>query len=67
MTTYLGKSCSFGILCVSFVNLNQFECVFLSLLVVRVGCGLWLYKFMIIAFLFTLKKNIHSVYCAFLS
>ena len=39
MTTCLGKSCSFGLLCVSFVNVNQLVCVFLSLLVLRVGCA----------------------------
>ena len=27
MTTCLGKSCSFGVLCVSFVNVYQFLCV----------------------------------------
>ena len=36
-----GKSCLFGLLCLSFVNVYQF--VFLSLLVLRVVCGLWLY------------------------
>ena len=35
MFTSLGKS-SFGLLCVSFVNANQFLCVFLSLSVLRV-------------------------------
>ena len=52
MDTCLGKSCSFGLLCVSFVNVYQSVCV-LSLLVLRVGCGIWLYYFLIIAFLFT--------------
>ena len=41
MTTCLGKSCSFGLLCVSFVNFYQFGCVFLSLLILRVGCMIW--------------------------
>ena len=27
MITYLGKSCSFGLLCVSFVNIYQILCV----------------------------------------
>ena len=36
----LGKSCSFGLLCVSFMNLYQFACVLLSLLVLRLGCGI---------------------------
>ena len=31
MTTCLEKSYSFGLLCVSFVNVNQFVCVLLSL------------------------------------
>ena len=48
LTTYLGKSCSFGLL---FINLN----------VIRVGCGMWLYKFLIIAFLFIL--NIKTSIC----
>ena len=39
MDTCLGKSCSFGLLCVSFVNVYQSVCV-LSLLVLRVGCGI---------------------------
>ena len=39
MTICLGKSCSFGLHCVSFVNVNQFVCVF-SLLISRVGCGI---------------------------
>ena len=26
MTTCLGKSCLFGVLCVSFVNVHQFVC-----------------------------------------
>ena len=40
MTTCLGKSCSYGLLCVSFVNIYPFVCVLLSLLVLRVGVGL---------------------------
>ena len=39
MTTCLGKSCSSDLLCVSFMNIYQFVCVFLSFLVLRVGCG----------------------------
>ena len=49
-----GKSCLFGLLCLSFVNVYQFVCVFLSPLVLRVVCGLRLYKFLAIAFFFTL-------------
>ena len=33
--------------------LSNFVCVLLSLLVLRVGCGMCLYLFLIIAFLFT--------------
>ena len=41
ITICLGKSCSFGLLCVSFVNIYPFVyvCVCVSLLVLRVGCG----------------------------
>ena len=38
MTIYMGKSCSFGLLYVSFVNVYQSVCVFFFLLVLRVGC-----------------------------
>ena len=40
MTNGLEKSSSFVLLCVSFVNVYQFECVFVSHLVLRVGCGI---------------------------
>ena len=43
MATCLGKSCSFGLLCVSFLNVYEFVCVPLSRLVLRVGCGIRLY------------------------
>ena len=33
MTTCLAKSCSFSLLCVSFVNVSQFVCVLFSILV----------------------------------
>ena len=39
MSTCLGKSCSFGLLCVSFVNVNQF-CVCPSFLS-GFECGMW--------------------------
>ena len=52
MTTCLRKN---GLLCVSFVNVYQFcVCVLLSPLVFRMGCGIRLYLFLIIAFRFTL-------------
>ena len=37
MTTCLRKSCSIGLLCVSFVNVYEFACVLLSLLVFEDG------------------------------
>ena len=56
MTTYLGKSCSFGFPRVPFVNCHQFMYLVISLLVLRAGCGIWLYQFLIIAYLFTLNR-----------
>ena len=53
MTTYLGKSCSFGLPRVPFVNCRQFMYLVISLLVLRAGYGIWLYQFLIIAYLFT--------------
>ena len=58
MTTYLGKSCSFGLLRVPFVNCRQFMYLVISLLVLRAGCGIWLYQFLIIAYHFTLHYRI---------
>ena len=40
MTTSLRKSGSFGLICVSFVNFNQFVYVILSLLGFRLECGI---------------------------
>ena len=57
MTTYLGKSCSFGLPRVPFVNCGQFMYLVISLLVFRAGCGICLYQFLIIAYLFTLCQN----------
>ena len=54
MTTCLGKSCSLGLPRVPFVNSCQFMYLVISLLVLRAGCGIWLYRFLIIAYLFTL-------------
>ena len=54
MTTYLGKSCSFCLPRVPFVNCRQFMYLVISLLVLRAGYGIWLYQFLIIAYLFTL-------------
>ena len=40
MATCLGKSCSFGLLCVSSVGVGQILYVsFFPFLVLRVGCG----------------------------
>ena len=55
MTTYLGKSCSFCLPRVPFVNCRQFMYLVISLLVLRAGYGIWLYQFLIIAYLFTLE------------
>ena len=60
MTTYLGKSCSFGLPQVPFVNCRQFTYLVISLLVLRAGSGIWVYQFLIIAYLFTLQ-NIYGL------
>ena len=39
MTTCLGKSCLFGLLCMSFVNVYDFVCMFLSLLILGSKLG----------------------------
>ena len=54
MTTYLGKSCSFCLPRVPFVNCRQFMYLVISVLVLRAAYGISLYQFMIIAYLFTL-------------
>ena len=59
MTTYLGKSCSFGLPRVPFVNCRQFMYLVISLLVLRAGYMIWLYQFLIIAYLFTLYTSCH--------
>ena len=56
MTICVGKSCSFGLPRVPFVNCCQFMYLVISLLVLRAGCGIWLYQFLIIAYLFTLYE-----------
>ena len=62
MATYLGKSCSFGLPRVPFVNCRQFMYLVISLLGLRAGCGIWLYQFVFIACLFTLSLDIYSKY-----
>ena len=57
MTTRLGTSCSFGLPRVPFVNCCQFMYLVISLLVLRAGCGIWLYGLLIIAYLFTLSMS----------
>ena len=52
MTTCLGKNCSFGLPRVPFVNCCQFMYLVISLLVLRAGCGIGLYPFLIIVYLF---------------
>ena len=59
MTTYLGKSCSFCLPRVPFVDCRQFMYLVISLLVLRAGYGIWLYQFLIIAYLFTLLYTFH--------
>ena len=59
MTTYLGKSCSFCLPRVPFVNCRQFMYLVVSLLVLRAGYGIWLCRFLIIACLFALSVG-HS-------
>ena len=54
MTTYLGKSCSFGLSRVTSVNCRQFMYLVISLLVLRAGYGIRLFQFLFIAYLFTL-------------
>ena len=58
MTTYLGKSCSFCLPRVPFVNCRQFMYLVISLLVLRAGYGIWLYQFLIIAYFFTLDLSL---------
>ena len=57
MTICLGKSCSFGLPRVSFVNCRQFMYLVISLLVLRADCGIWLYQFLIIAYLLPWNVN----------
>ena len=57
MTTYLGKSCSFGLPRAHFVNCRQFMYLVISFLVLRAGCGIRLYQFLIIAYPFTLYPS----------
>ena len=57
MTTYLGKSCSFCLPRMPFVNCRQFMYLVISLLVLRAGYGIWLYQFLIIAYLFTFQYH----------
>ena len=61
MTTCLGNSCSFGLPRVPFVNCCQFMYLVISLLVLRAGCGIWLYQFLIIAYLFA-QLYVHCTY-----
>ena len=41
----------------TFVNCCQFMYLVISLLVLRAGCGIWLYQFLIIAYRFTLYMD----------
>ena len=51
-----GKSCSFSLPRMPFINCCQFMYLVISLLVLRAGCGIWLCQFLIIAYLFTLSS-----------
>ena len=67
MTTYLGKSCSFCLPWVPFVNCRQFMYLVISLLVLRAGYGIWLYQFLIIAYLFTSTSLLQITFSSFAS
>ena len=66
MTACLGKSCSFGLPRVHFVNCRRFMYLVISLLVYRAGCGIRLCQFLINAYLFILDavfpKDLFSDY-----
>ena len=66
MTTCLGKSCSFCLPRVPFVNCCQFMYLVIYLLVLRAGCGICLYRFLITAYLFTFQicMNVYII-CLF--
>ena len=53
MTICLGKGCSFDLPRMPFVNCCQ---VYVFSLVLRAGCGIRSYRFLVIAYLFTLYK-----------
>ena len=56
MTSYLGKSCTFGLPRVPFVSCCQFMYLVVSLLVLRAEYGILLYQFLIITYRFLLRK-----------
>ena len=58
----LGKSYWFGLPRVPFVNCCQFMYLVISLLVLRAGCGIWLYQFLIIAYLFTFHSDRNIIF-----
>ena len=63
-TSYvIWESCSFGLPRVPFVNCCLFMYLVISHLVLRAWCGIWLYQFLIIAYLFTLLKGTRDVNC----
>ena len=58
--TCLGKSCSFGLMCVPFVNVYEFLSVLLYRLVLWLGFWILMYEFLIAPFFllwFTLFKH----------
>ena len=56
------KSCSFCLPRVPFVNCRQFMYLVISLLDLRAGYGIWLYQFLIIAYLFTLHTLVFVLF-----
>ena len=61
MTACQGKSCSFSLSRVPFVNCCQCNYLVISLLVLRAGYGIILYQSLIIAYLFTMVMSRWSV------
>ena len=61
MATFQGKSCSFGLPGVPFVNCYQFMYLVISLLVLRAGYGTLLYQFLVIAYFFAFNKNLRCL------
>ena len=61
MATCLGKSCSFGLLCVPFVDIYQFVYVPLSLIGFEGGMWYLIVLVLIIGFLLTCQINLQCI------